>query len=63
MNLTFLYGASKRPLRIRIADNIERVGDRIWDWGTLSDTRTMTEVDIALMSFCGAIYRLSEVVR
>jgi len=57
------YGASKPPIRTRLAQAIHRLSDRIWLWGTLHQDRRMTEVDLALIQFCAALDNLAEAIR
>lgn len=58
-----LYGSSKPPLRDRVADKAHQAADFIWAWGTLSQPRQVTEVDVALIRFCAALDRLAEAIR
>lgn len=57
------YGASKPPLRSRLADRIHKAADQVWEWGKLDDQRAMTEVDVALVQLCAALDRLAEAIR
>jgi len=60
MMVANFYGSSKPPIRVRMADKVTALSDRIWAWGTLDQERRMTEVDLALINFCAALDRLAE---